>query len=139
MQTRKLLVIDDSADDRALFELALRRAGFTGEVAKVTSAEEAMQKMADKYVPDLVVLDLKLDGTAGAEFLKWLRSQPALAGIPVIIMSGLAGGGDIKRAYSLGANGMFTKPMTGKERERLVETILAYWAAALSPWQPMPE
>lgn len=61
-------------------------------------------------VPALLLLDLKLPQLLGLEVLHWIRHQPALAQLPVIICSGSDQDSDVEAAYALSARGYIVKP-----------------------------
>jgi CheY-like chemotaxis protein len=81
-----------------------------------------------KYpLPHLVLLDLKMPIKSGFEVLQWLRANPALRRMPVVIMTSSKLLKDVDRAYELGANSYFVK---STDPERLVEVIRIieqYW------------
>lgn len=82
---KKVLVVDDDEDIRALFRCVLELDGF--EVACAADGEEALAiGTADR--PDFIVLDLMMPRMSGAEFLAEIRDRPALANVPVVVCSG---------------------------------------------------
>ncbi|MBX3635281.1 MAG: response regulator transcription factor [Rubrivivax sp.] len=88
---RKILLVDDHGITREGAALHLRALDPEIQVLHARSPEEARaQVLAD--APDLLFLDLRFDDAAedGEQFLRWLKAQPALAPIPVIVMSGEA-------------------------------------------------
>lgn len=107
---RPVLLIDDDDDAILLIQLLLKRAGVTCPVHIATDGEQAVAYfkswMIDRVspLPQMVFLDLKLPRTTGFEVLKWIRSQPALADLPVMIMSSLNRPHDLKTAGELGAD-----------------------------------
>jgi CheY-like chemotaxis protein len=78
-------------------------------------------------LPSLVILDLKMPKRSGMEVLQWLRSQPVLHCLPVIILSSSAHRYDIERAYRLGANAFVTKPTSTEARNQLSHYIKGFW------------
>ncbi|MFT4172938.1 MAG: response regulator [Rhodocyclaceae bacterium] len=118
---RQVLVIEDDQRAADLIRRQLEEAGFT--VANAVTAEDALA-MARATPPALITLDILLPGIDGWEFLGQLKSEPALAGIPVVIVSVAA---DNKRGISLGAAGILQKPIG---RTELIDTIEALGFAA---------
>lgn len=113
-----LLHVEDDPDDAFFFARALAKAQPRWEVRRVASGEQALEYLqgvgdyANRQahpLPRLMVLDLKLPGLNGFEVLSWVRSQVALRGLPVIILSGSSLGTDQQRATQLGASGYLTK------------------------------
>jgi DNA-binding response OmpR family regulator len=75
-------------------------------------------------LPDLVVLDLMMDGIDGYSVCETLRRQPSTRAMPIIILT--AAGGEIARRNALasGADGFMTKPLTPRGLARFVEIVL---------------
>jgi signal transduction histidine kinase/DNA-binding response OmpR family regulator/CHASE3 domain sensor protein len=113
---RQVLVIEDDQKAADLIRRQLEEAGFI--VSNAVTAEDALS-MARATPPALITLDILLPGIDGWEFLGQLKSEPALAGIPVVIVSVAA---DNKRGISLGAAGILQKPIG---RTELIDTIEA--------------
>ena len=77
--------------------------------------------------PCLVLLDLKMPHKNGFEVLEWMRSQPRLRCVPVIILTGSAQHEDMERAYLLGANSYLIKPLDMQSRFKMAQLIRDYW------------
>jgi DNA-binding NtrC family response regulator len=78
----KILVVDDERNIRKLYESELTRAGYEVETAE--SAEEALEKIA-KAPPDLVVLDIRLEGMDGIDCLRTIMEKRR--DLPVVLNS----------------------------------------------------
>lgn len=104
--TTKLLLIEDSKFLRAATERALTRAGYN--VTTANDGEEAL-RLARENQPDIILLDMMLPKMPGLEVLKALKSDPATAGIAVVVLSALSG----KNAERLRKDGAFA--FLGKE------------------------
>src|SRR6185503_10901677 len=61
-------------------------------------------------LPCLLLLDLNLPRRSGLEILKWVREQPRLQSVPVVLLTSSSHSRDIHSAYTLGANGYLVKP-----------------------------
>ena len=83
---RKVLVVDDEIGITEILESILVDAGYTVEIA--ASGEEGLQRVA-AGMPDAVLLDFRMPGLDGPGMLRSLRSEPAWAAIPVVVMSSL--------------------------------------------------
>ena len=83
-QARKVLVVDD--DPLALDLVSSNLAGADCEVLRAQDGEQAIS-VAMAQQPDLIILDLMMPGLSGFEVLDRIRSQPAMASVPVLVMS----------------------------------------------------
>lgn len=110
-----ILVVEDSPVIRQLIELHLRNAGYVVMAAEdAPSAAKLMQKMT----PDLIISDIRMPKISGLEFVAALKSDPALAAIPVIFLtSEHEADGEAK---ALGAVGYLTKPVRADKLLALV-------------------
>ena len=129
---RVLLVEDNEADVRLTRE-ALREAGDTVRLSSVADGEQALaylrqeQGYADAPRPDLVLLDLNLPRKNGLEVLEEMRSDPRLAGLPVIMLTSSAAGTDVAACYARGANAYVVKPLELDAFMDLMGAIRSFW------------
>lgn len=93
-----ILLIENDDNDVFFFRRAVAKAGWIGDVRVVGTATEAQAYIENKHPftdpayyrrPQLIVSDYRLAGKTAQEFVSWLRDQPACAGIPIVILSGL--------------------------------------------------
>lgn len=85
------LIVEDNEDLSLIFSKAVETAGF--EIEAFENGSVALERLA-VVVPSLVVLDLHLPGASGETILQYIRAQPQLANINVIIATADAGWGD---------------------------------------------
>ena len=137
-----LLHIDDDPNDTALLRAAVRKANLPLTVHNVEDGEQAIAYLSGQGIyrdrqlyqlPALILLDLKMPRATGFEILKWIRCHPELGHLPVIILSGSELQDDIRRAYAIGANSYFVKPLGFEALVTLVKSLNAVW---LMPPQP---
>ena len=83
---RKVLVVDDEVGITEILESILADAGY--EVETAAGGEEALRRVA-AGAPDAVILDFRMPGLGGPGVLHALRSEPAWAAIPIVVMSSL--------------------------------------------------
>jgi len=130
-----ILLVDDNPHDVVLIRLAFRRVGIIDTIHLVKDGTEAMRYIkgdgayADRHqfaIPTLILLDLKMPQTSGFEVLQWVRNQPELANVVVVVMSGSKNDQDIERAYSLGATSYLVKPTRFEEMVKMMETLKDY-------------
>jgi serine phosphatase RsbU (regulator of sigma subunit) len=103
----RLLVVDDVADNRDLLARRLARLGH--EVTAVASGAEALAHVA-REPTDLVLLDVMMPGMSGDEVLAQLKRDPAVAHIPVLMISALGDLERVARCIELGAADYLSKP-----------------------------
>jgi DNA-binding response OmpR family regulator len=117
----RILIVDDERDNRALLEIILAREGFA--VAHADSGEEALQSIAEDP-PDLVLLDVLMNGIDGYQVASTIKADPATKAIPIILLTGL----DDRNARTLGleagAEDFITKPIDRAELCTRVRKVL---------------
>jgi len=131
-----LLLVEDDPNDILLIQRAFAKASLVNPIKIVRDGEEALHYLAgtgsytdrSRYpIPALILLDLKLPRKSGFEVLQWLREQPGLAHIPVIVLTSSKESSDINQAYSLGANSYLVKPVGFEGLLEMVKTLGMYW------------
>jgi DNA-binding response OmpR family regulator len=107
MPHRKILVVEDDADQRLAISIRLKASKY----APVFAADGASAlSAAQREHPDLIVLDLGLPGGNGFTVLERMRVIPKLAGIPIIVLTARDAIPARARSLELGAAAFFTKP-----------------------------
>jgi PAS domain S-box-containing protein len=102
-----VLVIDDDATTRRILEGVLRKAGL--EVITASSADEGLA-VAFERTPSLILLDLVMPGRDGFEVLRALRNDPRTENVAVVVLTALAGDGEVAKAFDAGADDFLQKP-----------------------------
>ena len=118
---KRILAVDDQEDNRRILRDLLGSAGF--EILEATTGEQAVTR-AEASVPDLILMDIQLPGIDGYEATRRIKANPALRGIPVIVVTSYALSGDDAKALAAGADSYVAKPfspraMLAKVREYL--------------------
>jgi CheY-like chemotaxis protein/phosphoribosyl 1,2-cyclic phosphodiesterase len=119
---RRVLVVDDDPDIRALANLALTQDGHT--VSEAGSGREALALIAAN-VPDLLVLDLLMPEQGGLEVLQILRSRDATAMMPVVVLTAMDDEINTRSGFALGATDYLTKPFSIPQLAARVRACLA--------------
>jgi CheY-like chemotaxis protein len=125
-----ILHVEDNPDDVMLMNLAFNRAGVSAKLHVVSDGDEAIAALKDPNggtAPACVLLDVKLPRLSGLEVLAWIRNQPHLKRLPVILLTSSSQTADINRAYDLGANSFLVKPPDLDSLTQLVKTVAHYW------------
>lgn len=114
-----ILLVDDSDNDLSLMRSACRAANFPAALKMVNSGDQAIAYLAGQgdYVdrsqfplPTVMLLDLKMPMKDGFEVLEWVRAQPILKRLAIIILTASSRPEDVARAFDLGANSYLIKP-----------------------------
>ncbi|MCK4328387.1 response regulator [candidate division WOR-3 bacterium] len=131
-----ILLVEDDPNDVLLIKRAFRKINFSHPLQVVEDGEEAVAYLAgqslyvdrERYpLPSLILLDIKLPRKSGFEVLDWLRKQPALKRLPVVVVTSSRDSIDINRAYDLYANSYLVKPFNFNDWLEMVEALNIYW------------
>lgn len=107
-----VLVVDDSPDSLSLINDALEGAGI--DVLVALEGRQAIT-IARKMKPDMILMDAIMPNMDGFEACRLLKSDPALASIPVIFMTGLTDTSDVVKGLEAGGVDYLTKPIKLEE------------------------
>ncbi|HSD85488.1 MAG TPA: response regulator [Anaerolineae bacterium] len=104
----KILIVEDNALNRALLTAVLKPAGF-----EILSAEDGRQgiDVAQRELPDLILMDVMLPGLNGYEATRRLKAEPATQHIPIIAITANAAPAERERALDAGCDGYIAKPI----------------------------
>ena len=132
---RTILLVEDEEGDVFFMRQAMQKAGVLDSLQVASDGRQAIDylkgngKFANREefpLPCLVLLDLKLPRVMGLDVLKWIREQPEVATIVVILTSSQEQA-DIATAYRLGANGYLVKPSDVSQLTDLAKSIKDFW------------
>ncbi len=126
MKEGTILLVEDDSNDVLLVKRAFKKAGIENPL-KVREDGDSAQEYLEEEKPLLILLDLKLPRRSGLEILGWIREQPRLKRIPVIVLTSSMESKDIYKAYELGANSYLVKPFSFNDLKETMEKIKAYW------------
>jgi DNA-binding response OmpR family regulator len=118
---RRVLVVDDEKDLVELITYNLGRNGF--EVLTAFNGNDALD-LAQREIPDLVVLDLMLPGLDGTEVARRLRGDARTVGIPIVMLTAKGEETDVVVGLTLGADDYVTKPFSMKILLARINTVL---------------
>ena len=116
-----ILIVEDEEAIRDLIRINLTAAGFVCD-----GAEDGLQALAKAKAapPDLILLDWMLPGLDGLGVLRRLKADPALAAIPVVMLTAKSEEGDIVLGLEMGAADYVTKPFSNKVLIARIRAIL---------------
>lgn len=118
---KKLLIVDDDAQTRRLLSATFE---YDYEVFKAANGVTGLKMVLD-HRPDLVILDGKMPRLDGLAVLAAIKSDPQLANILVVMLSGRGQLSDLERGVELGADAYFIKPVSPKSLKTWVLESLA--------------
>jgi CheY-like chemotaxis protein len=133
---KTVLLIEDNPDDVFVMKMACQRTGIPHLLRVVTDGVMAIDYLsgngeyADRTghpLPDVVFLDIKMPKRDGHEVLKWIRSQPGLKNLPVVMLTVSTQTEDVERAYQLGVTSYLQKVACLAEFGQGVRVIMKYW------------
>ena len=119
---KRVLLADDSTTIRRLVELSF--AGDDVSVTSVGDGDQAVEAIRNSP-PDLVLADIGMPGRTGYEVAEFVRSQPDLVSMPVLLLAGAFDAVDQEKARRVGADGILTKPFDPHVLVGRVQELLA--------------
>jgi len=131
-----ILLVEDNEDDVFLMQRALQEAGVINPLHIVEDGQQAVDflsgngNFADRKgfsLPAVVFLDLKLPLKSGHEVLSWIRKQPNLESMVVVVLTSSEEPTDVSKSYQLGANSYLVKPPTVEQLRDLAKSFKWYW------------
>jgi two-component system response regulator len=142
MDKKRILLVEDNADDEELTIRALRKSSIVNEIKVVRDGQEAIDyllcqhKYKDrdiKDVPVIILLDLKLPKVDGLDVLRRIRGEESISIIPVIMLTSSKEEQDIIRSYRLGVNSYVIKPVDFDRFTEAIQALGVYWLLINEP------
>jgi CheY-like chemotaxis protein len=136
LKNASILLAEDDPNDVLLIQRAFEKAGLKNKLKVVPDGEQAINYLSGKGIytnrdlypmPFMLLLDLKMPGTDGFEVLQWVRQEPQLKRLLIVVLTSSHLQADVDRAYELGANSYLVKPVAFEEMVHLVQRFEAYW------------
>jgi len=103
----QILIVDDIPTNRIMLRAKLMEAYF--EVVDAPDGETARNIMLAS-APDLVLLDVMMPGIDGFDLCKWIKSEPSLSHVPVILITALYAPNERLKGFEAGADDFLSKP-----------------------------
>ena len=107
--TKRVLVIEDTEDNRQIVRDLLTNAGY--EIVEAEDGESGVA-MAASVRPDVILMDIQLPVMDGYEAARRIKADPATAHIPIIAVTSYALAGDEAKTRDAGCDGYITKPFS---------------------------
>lgn len=131
-----ILLVEDDEIDVMNVKRAFDRNHITNPLFVAGNGLEGLEKLRSGEVPQgrrIVLLDLNMPKMNGIEFLRELRSDPALAPTPVVVLTTSNNDRDKIDAFNLNVAGYLVKPVTFAEFSELMVTLNKYWTLVEMP------
>jgi CheY-like chemotaxis protein len=131
-----ILLAEDDENDVFFMERAFKQAQIANPLIRVKDGEDAIAYLkgedafADRTscpMPYLVLLDLKMPRKNGFEVIQWVREQPGLKRLPLVVLTSSKEDPDVNRAYELGANTYLVKPVKFEGLVEMMKALNLYW------------
>jgi CheY-like chemotaxis protein len=121
-----VLVVDDNDDNLRIINEILRTRGYTVRLAR--DGESALRALEQER-PDVILLDVMMPEMDGLQVLDHIRSNPAHASVPVILVTAKGQDEDVLAGYKSGADYYITKPFTARQLLHGIGLVLGGEAA----------
>ena len=131
-----ILHVENEADDVFIVQRAMKKIGIANPTAHVENGELAVDYLSgcipitdktENRLPSLILLDLSMPRMGGIEVLRWIRSQPIIKRIIVVVLTSSQNQDDITAAYDNGANGYLVKPVGAPEFQSVLASLKNFW------------
>jgi two-component system cell cycle response regulator DivK len=119
--SKRILVVEDTEDNRRILRDLLTRAGF--ELIEATDGQSGVS-MATAHRPDLILMDIQLPIFDGYEATRRIKANPDTRNIPIIAVTSYALSGDETKALAAGCDGYVAKPFSPRRILAMVQELL---------------
>jgi CheY-like chemotaxis protein len=136
MTENTVLLVEDNPSDVFIVQRIFQKLKVQSSLQIASNGDEAIAYLSGtgKYsdrerfpLPMVVLLDLKLPRRSGLEVLEWLKAQPILGRLPVVVLTSSKQASDINQAYDRGANSYLVKTMNPRDNEEIAKVVHHYW------------
>jgi CheY-like chemotaxis protein len=140
-ELKRILLVEDNANDVELMLEALEQNRLANEVVVVRDGQEALDylfrrgpyRLRAKGQPAVVLLDLKLPKVDGIQVLEKVKSSPETQMVPVVMITSSKEEWDLVRSYKLGVNAYVVKPLQFSQFVDAVKELGVFWALINQP------
>jgi len=130
-----VLLVEDNADDLIFIQRAIRKAGASVSLQHVGNGEEAVSYLLGKGLycdrerypfPALIVTNMKMPRMNGLELLTWIKQQPTLKHLPVLVMSSSENPDEMSQVAALGGSSYFVKTSSIGALTEVVKQMMSF-------------
>ena len=119
--TKKILVVEDTEDNRQILRDLLSMAGY--EMVEAHDGADGVAKAAE-HKPDLILMDIQMPVMDGYEATRRIKANPDLKSIPIVAVTSYALSGDEEKTRAAGCDGYIAKPYSPRQMLAKVREIL---------------
>ena len=141
-----IILVEDNEDDVEQVKRVLARSGLDARLLIALDGQEARDvlsraKRASEAPAEgpqrsrLVLLDLQLPQADGRELLRWMKAEPALRSVPVVVLTGSAAQEPIRECLELGCQMYLLKPIDIADIANIVWGVGRFWTGSAAPAQ----
>ena len=120
-ESKKIIIIEDEPDTAEMYTEMMRISGY--QVVKFYGGVQAVAQIAEQQ-PAAVLLDLMMPDLSGLEVLRFMKAEPALVDVPVIIVSAKTLPSDIEEGMEAGAAVYLTKPVSFSDLKIAIDRVV---------------
>lgn len=130
-----VLLAEDNADDVIFIQRAIRKAGASVSLQHVENGSEAMSYLLgedfysdrERYpFPALIITNMKMPRMNGLELLAWIKQQPSLKHLPVLVMSSSEDADEMSKVAALGGSSYFVKTSSLGALTEVVKQMMSF-------------
>jgi len=137
-----VLLVEDKSTDVLLIRRAFDKARLVNPIQVLGDGDAAVAYLSGEGpyanratypMPILLLLDLKLPRRSGLEVVEWMRAQPTLKRLPVVMLTSSREDRDVNKAYDRGVNSYLVKPVEFDGLIEMLKTVNLYWLLLNEP------
>ncbi len=129
----KFLLVEDNDEHAKIVMRMLDKHQVPNEIKRVKDGQEALHylwakgKYSNRYLPDVILLDIKLPKLSGHEVLAKVKENSEMSKIPVIMVTTSDNDMDRNQAYASGVNSFLVKPIDANKFKSMISDFGLYW------------
>ncbi len=128
MKSKTFLLIEDDELEKIKFKRILNQISDNRHNLIISNdGTDALLKIDNGEIPDVIILDLNMPKMNGLEFLSFLKDTNYLLHIPVVVFSSSYNENEIKKCYENGAAGYIVKPVDFDEYQIKMHSLIKFW------------
>ena len=134
--SKPILLVEDDTVDVMTVKRVLKDIQVTSELVPAGDGEQALAYLRDdgNAKPCIILLDLNMPKMNGIEFMRIVKADETLQGIPIIVLTTSNSDQDIFESFELGAAGYMLKSVDYKKFVEIIKTIDLYWTLSRLPF-----